>query len=546
MHDVIPQPDRTATPPDDTVAAHVVAAVAARGAKRIWGVPGGGSSLDLIAAAAPAGLSFVLCRHEGSAAMMAVADAELTGAPGIVLTTKGPGLSNAANGISCATLERAPLLLVTDGFTPAQTQWITHQVFDQRLATAAYVKAHARCEGDDPAAELEALLDSATEHPRGAVHLDLTSAAAKRRVRPTRPKVAQALPGPDLAKLRALLRDARRPVIVLGLEATEAAPEARRLAEAIGCPVLVTYKAKGVIADAHPQHVGIFTGGTLEAQVVGTADLILLVGADPVEFILQPWRYTAPVAEVAARPYPVHYTPVAAGAYGPIAAIVAALADDAPRSSWTQAEITGYRDAMRAALAWPPGGGGVAPPRIVQLAAAAAARAGRDPRATVDAGAHMFSATAFWPCSRPRDLLISNGLATMGFALPAGIAAALHAPARGAVAFTGDGGLMMCVAELATAVDQRAQLVTVVFNDGALSLIDVKQQQRQLPNAGVRWGRADFAMVAEGFGVRGFRAQDEAGLVAAFDAAFAHDGPSLVDVQVDPAGYMQQLQAMRG
>jgi acetolactate synthase-1/2/3 large subunit len=546
MHDDTAQPNRTATRPGATVADHVVAAAAARGAKRIWGVPGGGSSLDLIAAAAPAGLDFVLCRHEGSAAMMAIADAELTSAPGIVLTTKGPGLSNAANGVSCATLERTPLLLVTDGFTPAQTGWITHQVFDQRLATAAYVKAHARCEGDDPVAELEHLLDSATAHPRGAVHLDLTSAAAKRPARPFRRDPTPILPLPDLTQVRALLHGARRPVIVLGLEATEAAPEARRLAESLGCPVLVTYKAKGVIADAHPLHAGIFTGGTLEAQVVGAADLILLVGADPVEFILQPWRYTAPVAEVAARPYPVHYTPVAAGAYGPIAPIVAALADDAPLSRWTEAEIAGHRNAMRNALAWPAGGGGVAPPRIVQMVGEAAARAGRDPRATVDAGAHMFSATAFWPCSRPRDLLISNGLATMGFALPAGIAAALHDPARGAVAFTGDGGLMMCVAELATAVDHAARLVTVVFNDGALSLIDVKQQERQLPSAGVRWGRADFAMVAEGFGARGFRAQDEAGLAAALDAAFAHDGPSLVDVQVDPAGYMQQLQAMRG
>jgi acetolactate synthase-1/2/3 large subunit len=201
---------------------------------------------------------------------------------------------------------------------------------------------------------------------------------------------------------------------------------------------------------------------------------------------------------------------------------------------------------MRSALDWPPGGGGVAPPRIVEQVAAAAARAGRDPRASVDAGAHMFSATAFWPCSRPRDLLISNGLASMGFALPAGIAAALHDPARGAVAFTGDGGLMMCLAELATAAECGARVVTVVFNDGALSLIDVKQQQRQLPPQGVRWTRPDFAAVAEGLGCRGFRARDEAGLRAALDAAFAHDGPSLVDVEVDPAGYMKQLQAMRG
>jgi acetolactate synthase-1/2/3 large subunit len=464
----------------------------------------------------------------------------------VVLTTKGPGLSNAANGVGCATLERAPLLLVTDGFTPAQTGWFTHQVFDQRLATAAYVKGHARCEGEDPAGEVEALLDLAQAHPRGAVHLDLTSAAARRVVPTPRRRATAAQPMPDLAPLRARIAAARRPVMVLGLEATGAAPGCRALAEALGCPVLVTYKAKGVLPDAHPQHVGIFTGGTLEAACVNEADLILLAGADPVEFILQPWRYAAPVAEIAARPFPVHYTPIGAGAYGPLDAIAAALAADARRSDWTMEAIARHRAAMRDALAWRDGGAGVAPPRIVRLAAEAAARAGRDPRATVDAGAHMFSATAFWPASRPRDLLISNGLASMGFALPAGIAAALHDPARGAVAFTGDGGLMMCLGELGTAVDQRARLVTVVFNDGALSLIDVKQQQRQLPTEGVRWGAADFAKVADGFGARGLRATTEAELTAAFDAAFAHDGPSLVDVQVDPAGYLRQLQAMRG
>lgn len=531
---------------NETARDAVLQALARRGTRRIWGVPGGGSSLDLIRGCEAAGIGFVLCRHEGSAAMMAVADAELTGAPGVVLTTKGPGLFNAMNGAACATLERAPVLLVTDGFTEAQTRWITHQVFDQRLATAAVVKAHARCEGDDPAAEIEALLDAAEAHPRGAVHLDLTSAAAKRAARPAARSAPPEAPMPDLAPLRASLAAARRPVLVLGLEATEAAAECRALAEALGCPVLVTYKAKGVLPDAHPQLAGIFTGGTLEAALVGEADLILLAGVDPVEFILQPWRYKAPVAEVAARPFPVHYTVPEAGAYGPLARIVAALAVDAPRSAWTVTGIASHRDAMRGALDWPPGGGGVAPPRIVQIAAEAAARAGRHPRAAVDAGAHMFSATAFWPCARPRDLLISNGLASMGFALPAAIAAALHDPARGAIAFTGDGGLMMCLAELATAAEARARLVTVVFNDGALSLIDIKQQQRQLPPEGVRWARPDFAAIAEGLGARGFRAADEATLEAALDAAFAADGPSLIDVHVDPAGYMKQLQAMRG
>jgi acetolactate synthase-1/2/3 large subunit len=251
------------------------------------------------------------------------------------------------------------------------------------------------------------------------------------------------------------------------------------------------------------------------------------------------------VIEVSRRPHAVRYVEPSASLHGPIAGALARLAAAARRSDWTAAEIAAYRAAMEAALAWG-APGGVAPPAIVRLAQDAARAAGRAPRASVDAGAHMFSATAFWRCAAPHELLISNGLASMGFALPAGIAAALDDPARGAVCFTGDGGLMMVAGELATAAETGARLVTVVFNDGALSLIDIKQQQRQLQPAGVRWRRPDFARVAEGFGVRGFVARDEAAYRAALAAAFAHDGPTLIDVHVDPAGYPAQLQAMRG
>ncbi len=510
-------------------------------------MPGGGSSLDLIAAAPRFGLEFVLCRHEGSAAMMAVADAELTGAPGAVLATKGPGVTNAANGLACATLERAPVVLISDGFTEAQLSYITHQVFDQRAATAPIAKGYTQARGAEPAVEIEALLDLACTAPRGAVHLDLTGEAARRPAGPLPSAAPENREAPDLDAAVSLLRQARRPVLLAGLEVAEpaAATGVRRLAEALGCPVLVTYKAKGVVPDSHPLFAGIFTGGTLEAACVGEADLIILAGLDPVELILQPWRYRAPVLDVARRPHPVHYTPMAAGAYGPLPAALDALVAAAVRSGWTPAEIARHRNAMRHALAWT-GSGGVAPPRVVELAQAAARAHGRIPRITVDAGAHMFSATAFWECEAPRDLLISNGLASMGFALPAAIAAALHDPARGAIAFTGDGGLMMCMAELATAAQTGAPAITVVFNDGALSLIDIKQQQRQLAPAGVRWNRPDFARVAEGFGVRGFRASDEPEYRTALREALAHDGPSLIDVRVDPAGYSAQLQAMRG
>lgn len=530
-----------------TTAERVLDALARRGTKRIYGVPGGGSSLDLIAAAPRFGLRFVLARHEGAAAMMATADAELTGAPGAVLTTKGPGITNAANGVFCATLERAPVVLLSDGFTPTQTAYITHQVADQRAMTAAIVKGYARAEGDDPAGEVEALLDLAMEAPRGAVHLDLTGAAARRPAPAARPRDDGVFAKPDFAPALALLAAARKPVVIAGLEAAEgeSAEAVRALVAALGCPALVTYKAKGVLPDADPAYVGLFTGGSLEAPCVDAADLIILAGLDPVELILQPWRHRAPVLEVGLWPYATRYVEPACGLYGPIAPALRVLADDAARSAWAEADIAGFREGMRAGLAWR-ATGGIAPPRVVALAQAAAREAGRMPRVAVDAGAHMFSATAFWRCEAPRDLLISNGLASMGFALPAAIAAALHDPARGGLAFTGDGGLMMGIAELATAAEADARCVTVVFNDGALSLIDIKQQQRQLPPEGVRWARPDFARIAEGFGAKGYVARDEAEFAAALRSAFAQDGPSLVDVHIDPAGYAAQLQAMRG
>jgi acetolactate synthase-1/2/3 large subunit len=344
----------------------------------------------------------------------------------------------------------------------------------------------------------------------------------------------------------AWLLNARRPVLIAGLEAANETDAAalRTLAEALRAPVLVTYKAKGVMPDDHPLYGGIFTGGSLEAPLVGGADLIICVGLDPVELILQPWRYRAPVVDIALRPFPVRYVAPTATMHGPLAPSLHDLMRAVKPLDWTEAEIAAHREAALAALAW--SGGGLAPPDVARIAQAEAAGSGRMPRVTVDAGAHMFSATAFWRCAEPRDLLISNGLASMGFALPAGIAAALHDPARGAVCFIGDGGLMMVAGELATAAECRARLVTVVFNDGALSLIDIKQQQRALEPAGVRWERPDFSRVAEGFGVRGFVARDANTYRAALRDAFAHDGPSLIDVHVDPSGYPAQLRAMRG
>ena len=158
----------------------------------------------------------------------------------------------------------------------------------------------------------------------------------------------------------------------------------------------------------------------------------------------------------------------------------------------------------------------------------------------------MFSAMAFWPAARPHDVLISNGLATMAYALPAAIASALHQPERPALAFTGDGGLLMCLGELSVAVQQAARIVVIVFNDQSLSLIDIKQQQRGMPQRGVRWQPPDFAATMEGLGGRGFRVDNARDYHAAVAEALHNEGPSLIDVRVNPQGYLAQMESLRG
>src|SRR5439155_24477749 len=179
--------------------------------------------------------------------------------------------------------------------------------------------------------------------------------------------------------------------------------------------------------------------------------------------------------------------------------------------------------------------------RVVRIAADRAAGLAR---VTVDAGSHMFPATMLWPIDEPGQMLISNGLSTMGFALPAGIGAAILDRDRPVVVLTGDGGLLMCAGDLLTAVREKLRIVTIVFNDRTLSLIDVKQQQRQYASAGVALGEVAWTSIAEGFGMPGTVAATEEELERALSHALTQPGPTLIDVRIDPSTYPEMLRVI--
>ena len=526
-----------------TVADYIVASLRRHGTRAIFGVPGGGGNLDLIDAARRTGFPFVLTATETAAAIAALAQAEITRAPGACLTTLGPGATSVVNGIATAMLERAPLVAFTDSYAERVRGQFEHQRLDHGLLLSTVTKSSVTLEANRAVEQLLTALATAAAPPPGPVHIDCPADVLDAPAAGSDDFSSHSVDaGSDrLADLRRLVSGARKPLLLVGLGARtpDDVIAVRHLCETRHVPALVTYKAKGVVPDSHDWFGGVFTNGAIEKPLVGEADLLIGVGLDPVELLPRPWTYSAAIAYCGPWDVEPRHIPYATRIVDAVSAVLPQL--DVPLSEWRQADVRRHALRQRAAIRL----------RTVDLspddaveACAAAVPAGT--RVTVDAGAHMFPATMLWPVLEPGGLLISNGLSTMGFALPAAIGAAALDRDRPVVAITGDGGLLMCAGELLTAAREQLRVIVVVFNDASLSLIDIKQQARRLPPAGVATGRVEWSRLAESVGVCGFAATSADEIEQAMQAAMRRHGPSLIDVRIDPSNYGDMLRVIRG
>ena len=542
-----------------TVAELIVEGLLRADVPRLFGVPGGGSNLEVLEAARARGLPFVLCHQEWAATIMAAVTGELTGRPGAVLSTLGPGVTASATGLAHALLDRSPLLYLSDRHPAGVLAYATHQYVDHAAHLGPIVKGSVTVSPDSAGHWVAHAVQLALAEPRGPVHLDLPADVAGAPAVPVATTMTPpTVPVPDDAlveRAAEMIRGAKRPLVIAGLGCRAAdAKWLRAFCEALPAPVLTTYKAKGAIPDPHPLAMGIFTGGALEEPLVRRADLIITFGLDTVELIPRRWSYPAPVLSLARGPSSDPRLRAAGGGayFTPALEVVGDLGtileDLAPRimrrdvkADWDVAEVDRIRRERAAALEVPVPG--LAPHRVAQIARELTAAGSI---ATVDAGAHMFQTTTYWHALEPGELLISNGLATMGFALPAAIAAQLVHPDRRVVCFTGDGGLMMVVAELETVARLGLPIVIVVFNDAALSLIEVKQEQKGFEGVSMRYAGPDLIALGRAFGIRALAATDEPTLHGALIAAQTAPGPTLIDARIDPSGYRTMLEIVRG
>ncbi|MEN0067839.1 MAG: thiamine pyrophosphate-binding protein [Myxococcota bacterium] len=494
------------------MAEHLAHALVQAGIRTGFGIPGG-ETLTLLEALRAAGIRFVLTRHETGAGLLAEGLHHVTGAPGLLVATVGPGVANCPNAVAQAKLDRVPLIVITGNVADHHGVAFTHQVFDQRALLAPLVKESYRLTAATAARDIEEGLWRAREGRPGPVHFDLPLDVAEAPGAPITPLRRQvAIPkASTLDRAAKRLSRAERPLVMVGLEAMRS-PHFLSLVERLRAPVLGTYKAIGAMPHSHPLWVSAAglspKADALLLPMVAEADVVLLAGYDAVEMRsgwLEPFKTSTTVIDVSVsseRP-PEHRTDLRL--VGPIDATFNALLGRIERSSsmWTGASV---RQAL--AVAFPAEDG----PGPAGLITAIRDAVTPETVVTVDTGAHRILLSQMWRAEQPGTLLQSSGLCTMGYAVPVAIGAALGSGAP-TVAVVGDGGFEMALGELATARDLGVNLTIVVIDDRSLALIEKKQRERGLPNVGVDFGRADvtgtdYVGLARAFGATAERFDD--------------------------------------
>ncbi|WP_306113840.1 MULTISPECIES: thiamine pyrophosphate-binding protein [unclassified Roseovarius] len=517
----------------------------AAGCRWAFGMPGG-EVLTLVDALEAAGIRFVLAKHENAAGFMAEGTYHRTGAPGLLVATVGPGILNAVNVVENARQDRVPMIVMSGAVDADEAQVYTHQVLDQQQVFRAVTKESFTLSAGAAHVIADKAVGIATEGRPGPVHIDVPISVADAPatgdgvLRPDAVAMTPAV-GPAFDAARAALARAQRPVIVAGVDAVEdrAGDALLAAAEALGAPVITTYKAKGLIPEDHPLALG---GAGLSPKadkillpLVAGADVVLAAGYDPIEMrtgwqnAFDPARQV--VIDITAEPNHHYMHQATHNMIGSVTETLRALTPDAVAETWSDDAPARVRAELREAFAvrndWGPDAviatcQEVLPP---------------DTLATADSGAHRILLSQMWECGFPRALTQSSGLCTMGCAVPLAIGAQVAEPNRTVVSFSGDAGFLMVAGEISTAAELGLRTIFVVFVDASLALIELKQRQRQLKNNGVEFGQFDFAAVARGLGGNGQHVRSRDELRSALEAAMNADRFTVIAAEIEKKSY---------
>jgi acetolactate synthase I/II/III large subunit len=527
-----------------TGAQSVVRHLEAQKVRHVFGVPG--AKIDRVYdALVDSSIETVVCRHEQNAAFIAQGIGRLTGKAGVCLVTSGPGTTNLVTGFATATAEGSPVVGLGGVVPRAVRLKKAHQSLDTAMLLKGVAKMSVEVEAEAAIGEVVANAFRAAEGPRpGAAFIGLPSdvmeaAAPEAVLTPVSPVLLGAGPEEAIAEAARLIAQARRPVLLLGMLASErrAALATRALLRVAPLAVITTFQGTGVLSrdmlHLFAGRVGLFHNQPAD-RLLDAADLVVTIGYDPIEYDAQLWNCgrDRPIVHIDAVPCDIDaaYRP-AVEVVGDIAATLNALAPRLP-SSRPNPELGAVVEeiaAIRADGARETG----SPVHPLRLVADLQSIVADDVTLCLDMGSFYIWLGRYLQVFRPRQMVISNGQQTLGVALPWAIAASLVRPTEKVISISGDGGFHFSSVELETAVRLGCNLVHVIWRDGCYDMVRFQEEIKYGRRSGTDFGPIDTVRFAEAAGARGFAVEHAEDFLPILRKAMELPGPVVIDVPVD-------------
>jgi acetolactate synthase-1/2/3 large subunit len=502
----------------------------AEGVEYIFGLPGEETNDLVISISNSSKIRFVLTRHEQGAAFMADVYGRLTHKVGLCMSTLGPGATNLTTGVANANMDRSPLLAVTGQTNTDQLHKESHQNMDPITMFKPITKWRWSMRNADSIPEIiRRAFKIALEEKAGAVHLELPQDIAKKEsgIKPIKPEEAlRAMPNKDLiARAVEMLLKSNLPIILIGNGCI------RRFVESTGICSVNTFMAKGVISDKSNRHLQ--TIGIKEADyalmAIKKSDLVIAIGYDLVEYSPKNWN-----SNLKKDIIHIDFTPAEVDTYyHPTIEIAAdieytmeAILNELENKRQAEGRIrknpdlegVGYREIIpdlfkkiKKEVTWRIerfSKDTSYPIKPEKLIVDVRNILSENDIVISDVGAHKLWIAKVYNTYAPNTCLITNGFCSMGFALPGAIAAQLVKPKQKVVAMCGDGGFLMNVQELETAVRLNLPIIVIIWCDSDFGMISLKQSMEFGRTAFTKFTNPDFVKLAESFGATGYKVKN--------------------------------------
>lgn len=522
-----------------TIAEYIANQLFNRGVRYVFGIPGG-PSIPYMEAFKEAGIDFILTSNEASAGIMADVTARLTGIPGICHATFGPGATNIATGIGGALLDRSPVIVFTSEMSDTMLKRTTQMNIDHQKLFETLTKATFRLNATNAVTVMESALRLCEDSYPGPVHIGLPSDISGIELE------ASHFAGymsenvyyhNNTQNIISLLEKSRRPLLAVGLTAArlDLKDELLSFLAMYKMPVVITPMAKGLIPVDHPCYAGVLFHSLSDylEDIYEKTDLVIGIGYDPVEFNYEAWMPEVPLIHFDTKETDIPSKNNSSQFVGTAKEWFDMLKNlQAGSLVFEENTLRGIRDQMTSVYnGFTSHFGPAAALHVLQD------ELPEDSILTSDVGSHLHLIGQFWNTHDDGRLIITNGWSAMGFGIPAAMAAQLNFPDSTVVCITGDGGFLMMAGEIVTMRRYNLPVIVVVFSDGELNLIKVKQSWKELPAYGTLLYQSDLFGADIFMGIKVLRADSAEGMRKAIIEALSVNEPVIINTVIDPEDY---------